>query len=336
MSKPKISIIVPVYNAAGTLRKTAESILQQIESGFELIFVDDGSKDRSGIICDGYADEDNRVFVIHQANAGVSAARNAGIDVAQGKYIGFADADDWIAPEMFQRLLDEAEATDADVVMCDATTVFSDGRVQADTITQLSLDTILQKKDFTPSLLAEMAGSVWRCIYKNDRYNDKLRKYPLAFPPGVKFSEDRIFNLYAFGQADRVAYIKESYYYRLMHAESTVHRFHADYFEANKKAATEIEKAIRLVWDNNDALRKAYFHQFFSGALGAVCNYYYRTSTLTKAERRTAVKKLCEDEQLQKALKEAGHLTRRERWLQEKQAHLLIAYARLANLKHGR
>ena len=148
MSKPKISIIVPVYNAAGTLRKTAESILQQIESGFELIFVDDGSKDRSGIICDGYADEDNRVFVIHQANAGVSAARNAGIEAACGEYIGFVDADDWIAPEMFQRLLDEAEATDADVVMCDATTVFSDGRVQADTITQLSSDTILQKKGF--------------------------------------------------------------------------------------------------------------------------------------------------------------------------------------------
>ena len=333
---PKISVIVPIYKAQDFLSKCVDSILAQDEKSLELVLIDDGSPDRSGEICDAYAEKDCRVRVIHQKNAGVSAARNAGIHAANGRYIGFVDSDDWIDSNMFSRLLKTAEETKADVVMCDATTVYSDGKIQADTITQLSGNQIFSKSDFKPSLLLEMAGSAWRCIYINDKYNDKLRKHPLAFPLGVKFSEDRIFNLYAFGQADRVAYIKESFYNRYMNAGSAVHRFHADYFEAYKKAAAAIEKAIHDVWEDDETLQKAYSHQFFAGALGAVCNYYYKTSPMTNAQRKAAVKRLCEDAQLQSALTKADSLERKERWLRDKKTALLIAYARLANMKHGR
>jgi len=328
---PRISIIVPVYNVEKYLAKCAQD-----EENFELILVDDGSTDNSGSICDDYAEKDKRVCTIHQQNAGVSAARNAGIASASGKYIGFVDSDDWIEPNMFSRLLQVADETSADIVMCDATTVYSDGRIQADTITQLSGNTVLKKTDFKPSLLIEMAGSAWRCIYKNDKSSDKLRKIPFAFPLGVKFSEDRIFNLYAFGQANQVAYIKESYYNRYMNVKSAVHRFHKDYFEAYKMAALEIENAIQLAWNDDRVLKKAYSHQFFGGALGAICNYYYKTSTLTSAERRVSVRNVCEDEQLKEALCGAVSLDRRERWLKEKKIGFLIVYARLANWKHGR
>lgn len=333
---PKISIIVPVYNAEPYISKCVDSILSQKENNLELFLIDDGSSDHSGEVCDKYAAQDNRVQVIHQKNAGVSAARNAGIAIAKGKYLGFVDSDDWIEPNMYERLLYVAEETDSNVVMCDATTVYSDGRTQADTITQLSGNSILKKSDFKPSLLSEMAGSACRCIYKNDRYSDKLRKYPLAFPLGVKFSEDRIFNLYAFGQANQVAYLKESYYNRYMNEVSAVHRFHDDYFEAYKKAAEEIEKAIRCVWENDPAYQKAYLAQLFGGTLGAICNYYYKTSTLTSSERQAAVQKICEDEYLRQALDYADSLGRKERWLKEKKIYLLIAYAKLANWKHGR
>ncbi len=333
---PKVSVIVPIYKAQDFLSKCVDSVLLQDEESLELVLVDDGSPDHSGKICDAYAGKDHRVKVIHQGNAGVSAARNAGIQAAEGRYIGFVDSDDWIDPDMFSRMLKVAEETKADVVMCDATTVYSDGRTQADTMTQLSGNQIFSKSDFTPSLLLEMAGSACRCIYINDKYNDKLRKHPLAFPLGVKFSEDRIFNLYAFGQADRVAYVKESFYNRYMNSGSAVHRFHADYFEAYKKAAAAIENALYDAWEDDEALQKAYAHQFFCGALGAVCNYYYKTSPMTNAERKAAVRRLCEDTQLQDMLAKADNLERKERWLQEKKTALLIAYARLANRKHGR
>lgn len=331
----KISIIVPVYNAEEYLDKCVSSILNQTEKDIQLILVDDGSTDGSRRLCENYAEMDSRVLFLHQKNAGVSAARNLGISQALGKYIGFVDSDDWIEPEMFECLLKEADQSDADVVMCDATTVHSDGKTQADTITQLSENRILKKSDFTPSLLLEMAGSACRCIYKNDIYSDKLRKHPLSFPLGVKFSEDRIFNLYTFGQANQVVYLKESFYNRYLNVNSAVHRFHYDYFEEYKKAAEEIRIAIQEVWGNNSELQKAYLSQFIGGALGALCNYYYKTSPLTNAERKDMVKKVCEDTSLRKAIEIYG-ADRRSRWILDRKYTALILYVRLANWRHGR
>ncbi len=335
MNLPKISIIIPIYNAENELKKCIGSILDQTQQDIEIILVDDGSTDKSLCICQKYAKADCRVKAIHQKNAGVSAARNVGIGMATGQYIGFVDSDDWIEPQMYERLLSEVERTGADVVMCDATTVYNDGRTQADTITQLPGNRILKKTDFTPSLLLEMAGSACRCIYKNDRYSDKLRKYPLVFPLGVKFSEDRIFNLYAFGQSNKVCYLKESYYNRFMNVKSAVHRFHQDYFETCKKAADGIEQAIRCAWDNYPELQKAYLGQFIGGAIGAICNYYYKTSPLTVVEKKYMVKRICEDEQIRTAIITYG-ADRRSQWILDKRYNLLIAYARLANWKHRR
>lgn len=335
MEHTKISIIVPIYNAEQFITKCVDSILTQTERSLELILVNDGSTDNSGTICDEYAKRDHRVKVIHQKNAGVSAARNAGIELATGQYIGFVDSDDWIAPQMYENLLSESERTGSDVVMCDATMVYDDGRTQADTIAQLSGNRILEKSDFSPSLLLEMAGSAWRCIYKNDRYSDKQRKYPLAFPLGVKFSEDRIFNLYAFGQANQVIYLKESFYNRYINVNSAVHRFHYDYFEAFKRAAEEIRIAIQEVWGNNSELQIAYLSQLIGGALGALCNYYYKTSPLTSTERKDMVKKVCEDTSLRKAIETYG-ADRRSQWILDRKYTALIWYVRLANWRHGR
>ncbi len=336
MKHTKISIIVPVYNGGEFLSKCIESIVTQTEKDLELILIDDGSSDNSGLLCDQYARTDSRIKVIHQKNAGVSVARNKGINIAIGEYIGFVDSDDWVEPNMFERLLQEARNTDADIVMCDATTVYEDGHIQVDTITQLSGNQILKKSDFTPSLLLEMAGSACRCIYKNNRYNDKLQKRnTLLFPLGVKFSEDRIFNLYAFGQANKVAYMKEAFYNRYMNKKSAVHRFHEDYFETYKNAANSIEQVIRSTWQNDDELQRAYLGQFISGAIGAICNYYYKTSSLTAVEKKNMVKRLCEDVQLRAAIKSYG-AARKSQWILDRKYSLLIAYAKLANWKHGR
>lgn len=332
----KISIVIPIYNAEDHLQRCVDSVLNQTEKNIEIILVDDGSKDNSIEICKNYLNQDKRVQLIHQENSGVSAARNRGIEQACGEYIGFIDSDDWIEPNMYECLLREANQASADIVMCDARTVYEDGKIQADTITQLSGNQILQKSEFTPSLLLEMAGSAWRCIYKNHRYNDKLQKQKtILFQLGVKFSEDRIFNLYAFGQANKICYIKKAFYNRYMNEKSTVHRFHQDYFEACKKSMDGIEQAIRYAWEDNNELQKVYLSQFITGAIGAICNYYYKTSTLRAAERKKMVKGLCEDSQLRNAIETYG-ANRKSQWILDRKYSLLIAYAILANWKHGR
>lgn len=113
-----VSVIVPIYNVERYLRRCVDSLLAQTLTDIEIILVDDGSPDACGAIVDEYAAADFRVRVIHQPNSGVSAARNAGLNVARGEYIGFCDPDDFVAPEMYALMLEAIEKNDTDLVAC--------------------------------------------------------------------------------------------------------------------------------------------------------------------------------------------------------------------------
>lgn len=116
--KPKISIIVPIYKVESYLRKCIDSILNQTFTDFELILVNDGSPDNCGKICDEYANKDHRIIVIHKENGGVSSARNAGIEAANGQYIGFVDSDDYIHEKMYEILYENARLYHSDIAQC--------------------------------------------------------------------------------------------------------------------------------------------------------------------------------------------------------------------------
>ena len=116
--KELISIIVPVYNVEQYLDDCLISIINQTYKNIEIILIDDGSTDKSGKICDEYAKKDSRIIVIHKENGGVSSARNAGLRIAKGAYIGFVDPDDWIAEDMYEVLYSNAKKYDADVSVC--------------------------------------------------------------------------------------------------------------------------------------------------------------------------------------------------------------------------
>lgn len=115
---PKISVIVPVYNVAPYLKKCVDSIINQTLSDLEIILVDDGSTDESGTICDQFAAKDHRIKVIHKPNGGLSDARNAGLDVCKGDFIGFVDGDDFIDDDMYELLYNNALRYKADISMC--------------------------------------------------------------------------------------------------------------------------------------------------------------------------------------------------------------------------
>lgn len=111
---PEISIIVPIYKTESYLERCINSILNQSFTDFELILVDDGSPDSCPQICDAWAKKDKRICVIHKENGGLSSARNAGIYITRGNYIGFVDSDDWIAPDMYEMLYNSATKHNAD------------------------------------------------------------------------------------------------------------------------------------------------------------------------------------------------------------------------------
>ncbi len=128
--KPIISVIIPVYNVERDLQRCLDSVIAQTYSHIEILLVDDGSTDNSCMICDRYAGIDSRISVIHQKNGGVGKARNAGLDAATGDYISFVDADDWLEPEMLEKLLQKAQAADASVAICGAWFHTPDGNKQ--------------------------------------------------------------------------------------------------------------------------------------------------------------------------------------------------------------
>lgn len=114
-----ISVIVPVYNCQTYIKKCVESILAQSYKDFELLLIDDGSKDASGVICDEFSKKDERVKVIHKANTGAGKARNDGIDLAKGEFIAFVDSDDFVSPFYLQTLFEAIQENDADIAMCE-------------------------------------------------------------------------------------------------------------------------------------------------------------------------------------------------------------------------
>ncbi len=330
MQTIKLSIIVPVYNAEKYISACIESIQAQTLREWELILIDDGSKDKSGEICNRYASLDARIRVIYKENGGVSAARNTGLQMAKGEYIGFVDADDTILPKMCERMYEQGKIEDADIVMCDAITVDKNTQTE-DTITQLPASRTLEKSEISPEVLKELAGAAWRCIYRRN-----LLDKGVQFPTTQKFSEDRVFNIYMMGYANKIAYIKEGYYCRYVWAESAVHRFHADYFEAVKAAAEGTKQAIIDAWDNDKRYQIAYLEQFITGTLAAINNYFYKTSTLTKKEKKQAVRRVCNDESLQRALQAFPYQDIRAKWLAKKKVGSLCLSAKFLNKKYRR
>lgn len=175
---PKISVIVPVYKVEDLLCRCVDSILAQTYSDFELILVDDGSPDRSGEICDYYAERDHRVRVIHQENGGLSAARNTGISLACGEYLSFVDSDDMIHPQMLELLLHSLETHQADLVstryIC-----FRDAVPEMSVLHKLG-ESVLTQNDYLDHLypyhFEQIGVSAWGKLYKRHLF-DTLR-YP--------------------------------------------------------------------------------------------------------------------------------------------------------------
>jgi glycosyltransferase involved in cell wall biosynthesis len=217
-----ISVIVPVYNTEKYLRTCIDSIIvQTIFKCIEIILVDDGSTDNSPDVCDEYAARFNNILVIHQKNAGVSAARNAGIKKSVGEYIGFVDSDDLIFPEMYERLYRAAQDTAAEVSFCDYLfcSQESESKISFGFPCNKALDTEFIKDVVYPFLLRW--GSLNTCC--NKLFSAALiEKYRVCFEEGRAFGEDRLFTINAISKCDCVCYTPYTgLYYRFVPGSAT-------------------------------------------------------------------------------------------------------------------
>lgn len=178
-----ISVIIPVYNTAPYLPRCLSSIAEQTYRDLEIICIDDGSTDGSGDICDAFARQDARFVVAHQQNGGESAARNAGLALTHGTLLAFVDCDDWLEPDMYERLLCRMEETGADIVGCSYAKELPDGAlpmknespVKPGTWQRHDLLTYVYHRD----AYRGVTGYIWCKLYRTDalRRNGKLPRF---------------------------------------------------------------------------------------------------------------------------------------------------------------
>lgn len=210
----KISVIVPVFNSENFLSACIDSIIQQTYKNLEIILIDDGSIDKSPQICDEYAKKDSRIVVIHQENAGVSSARNKGLDIATGDLITFVDSDDTIDKDMYEFLIDLMFSNEADVSHCGYKRVCN-GSVKPINDTKAIL---VQNKMEALSCLVSgriFTGALWNKLIKKNVI-EKIR-----FIENIKINEDILFCFETFMGSSKIVFADYPKYNYLEHESST-------------------------------------------------------------------------------------------------------------------
>lgn len=251
----KISVIVPVYRAEEYLDRCVQSILNQSFHNLELILVDDGSPDRCPALCDTFAQTDNRVRVIHQENAGVAAARNAGLTAAKGEYVAFVDSDDYIDVEMYEAMIEIARKYNCDLVMCDCIKEFGKYvEMYSHDIREGYYDREQLEQEYFPHLLimsnVEYPPTIsnWLCLYRHNQNN----KFPLRYEAGIRYSEDWLFGAQMVYQANSFYYMKGKayYHYNCTNQQSATHTFVPDkwndYVKLHQRIKEEFENCPKF------------------------------------------------------------------------------------------
>lgn len=215
-----ISVIVPVYRVEKYLPKCIESLVKQTFKDIEIILVDDGSPDSCGKICDMYAEKYEQLVIIHQVNQGVSVARNAGLKIAKGEYIGFVDPDDWVAPEMYESMYGAMKETGTDLVICGYDYYDEQGQVDESRryITKKN-ETITQKEvmyrfsDMPPSIRHGVVNKLFKKeLLKNQNFKE-----------GLHSSEDVLFLDEYVQKIKNAVIVHQPYYKNLVRQGSATH-----------------------------------------------------------------------------------------------------------------
>lgn len=211
-----ISVIVAAYNIEAYIERGVKSICSQTYRNLEIIVVDDGSTDRTGAICDRLMAEDKRVRVIHKTNGGPAEARNAGIAEAKGRYIGFVDGDDWIDPDMYEKLLGALWEQEADIAVCRYRQVHK--TYTEDHSTDRAV--VFEGQEALQCYVEEreeyaIQNAAWNKLYRREILTD------VAFPVG-KWYEDIMFATVALSHANRCVYLDTAYYNYIIDREGSI------------------------------------------------------------------------------------------------------------------
>lgn len=241
---PFVSVIVPIYNVEKYIHRCIDTLINQTLKEIEIILVDDGSPDKCGEIIDGYAKQYTNIVTVHKANGGVSDARNAGLKIAKGQYIGFVDPDDYVEHDMFEKMYHSANTNKSDLVVCGYNEVFSS------TFTEKKTFEYISKFKSAPDLLtAYVQGYIgaysWNKIFKHSLIKDNS----IAFPKGVIIAEDQVFFCHYIKHLRSFSVVPDCLYHYIRNDTSICAKYYNRQFEFYKIGFSALEKTIKYFGD---------------------------------------------------------------------------------------
>lgn len=282
MPHPKVSIIVPVYNAEKYLERCVSSLRNQTLKDIEIILVNDSSTDSSPQLCDEIAAEDSRVRVIHKVNEGAGRARNAGLKIASGEYIGFADSDDYVESDMFEVLYEKAAAYNSDLIMSGV--LFVDGNMfskDGECIRKsyfnevTSFDTAESLKELRMGIVGSTPKDVddskyGMSIWKNLFRREIIEKNGIAFQSEREMlSEDALFMVDYIACIERATGIPDAFYYYCRNENSISKSYKRDRLEKSFRFVSEVEN--RFNKDIDPTEYRIYIDRFWQAMCRVIC-----------------------------------------------------------------
>ena len=242
-----ISIIVAVYKVEACLSRCIDSLLAQTFTDFELLLIDDGSPDSSGMICDVYAERDSRVRAFHKENGGVSSAREYGLCQARGEYIIHADPDDWVEPTMLEVLYNKAQEEAADMVICDFFTNDSTGQSYVrQEPSSLSAHAVIK------DLFIRLHGSRCNKLVRRTLYGTDVH-----YPTGINYCEDLYVNICLLLKNPVISYVPQAFYHYILdfNSDSMGKRLSAGILDKDLELYYGLEKLLIEYSDILDLFR---------------------------------------------------------------------------------
>lgn len=302
MDNIKVSVIMPVYGVEKFVGKAIESILSQTLKEFEFLIVDDGTKDRSGIICDEYAQKDSRITVIHKENGGAPSARNAAIPLAKGKYMYFMDSDDWAEPDMLEDMYNLAEKNNAQYVVTGyyIDTYYTDTEFVSQE--QFQPDEVFASQE-------DFRKNAYRLFDQNLLYTpwNKLYLSSYILENGLRFPnlfwDDFPFNLSVIKDVERVVVSQNKYYHFMRaRAESETAKYRPDMYE-KREEENEWLQGLYKYWGIDDANSKEFLaRRYIERFIGCVENITNPDCTLKGKEKRAIIKEMLKNPNVKNSL----------------------------------
>lgn len=244
----KISVIIPVYNSIGYLEKCLDSVLTQTYKNLEILCIDDGSTDKSGDICDQYAQQDNRILVIHQSNHGESHARNVGLSRASGDFITFIDCDDFIEDNMYENMINIALSKDVDIVACGYNMDYPDEIIKMTNKFPVDESVLCRDKFleyvYHRDFYKNVTGYIWNKLFKREVLCSKGKE--VLFDENLLLGGDVLFFAEAALNSDKFIYTDQNFYHYVQRLESGSHsedeNYRMDGLKAYQKTIEVCEK----------------------------------------------------------------------------------------------